>query len=90
MVRVGRRLVDVQVTPRAHGGSVGELVVDVALRAGRVGVSAGERESGGGVVESGGQPGARVMAQGAIGRETGRRMIRVGGGRVLLGVAPVT
>src|ERR1017187_1520407 len=83
VVRVGCGLVDVQVTPRAHGGSVGELVVHVALGAGRIGVGAGERESGGGVVEGGGQPGARVVAQGAIRGETGGRMIRVGGGRVL-------
>src|ERR1035441_1671926 len=37
VVRVGCGLVDVQVTSRAHGGSVGELVVHVALSAGRIG-----------------------------------------------------
>src|ERR1019366_7424793 len=90
VVRVGRRLVDVHVTRRAQRGSVRKLVIGVALHAGRVDVSAGERKSRGGVVEGGTQPVARVVTQGAIRRNTSRGVIRVRGARVILDVATVT
>src|ERR1035438_5443820 len=84
VVRVGRRLVDVHVTRRAQRGSVRKLVIGVALHAGRVDVSAGERKSRAGVVEGGTQPVARVVTQGAIRRNTSRGVIRVRGARVIL------
>src|ERR1019366_3884457 len=90
VVRVGRRLVDVHVTRRAQRGSVRKLVIGVALHAGRVDVSAGERKSRAGVVEGGTQPVARVVTQGAIRRNTSRGVIRVRGARVILDVATVT
>ena len=90
VVWVDGRLVNLQVTRRALCGDVGELVVHVALRALRVGVGAGERESRGGVIESGTEPVAGGVAQGTIRGNARRSVIGVGGGRVFLGMAPVT
>ena len=62
VVRIGGLVVCSQMAAGALRRGIHEVVVDVALRASRIGVGTGEREPRGGVVEGRGQPGTRVMA----------------------------
>ena len=78
MVRIGRRVEVLDVAGRAIGRRSDKLAVNVALRAGHIGVRAGQREfRKGGVIESRRIPSARVVAGLARGREAGLRVRRV-------------
>ena len=66
------------------------MAAGVALRAGRGGVFASERELGLAVIEGGAQPVSGRVAQRTILREAGCDVIRIGGGLIFLEVAGIT
>ena len=65
------------VTSVAGGGKSGVVVVGMAGGAGNCGVRAGERECGVVVIELGRAPGARCMADGAVGGEAGGDVVGI-------------
>ena len=64
-------------TSVAGGGKSGVVVVSVAGGAGDGGVRASERECGVVVVEGGRAPGARCMADGAVGGKAGGDVVGI-------------
>src|SRR5664279_3538377 len=79
-----------EMTPLALGRSIGELTVQMALRAGRGGVCASQRESDAGVIKRGIEPGRRVVAHRAGSGEARCYVVGVLGGSVILPVAAIT
>ena len=68
----------------AIGRSAREFIVDVALVARNVDMETGQRKGSLRVIENGARPRRGGVADGAVRRETGGGMIRIGGSRVVL------
>ena len=86
VVWVARRLVGIQVAGRACGAEAAEHAPRVAGRAGAAGVTVRQGE-GRCVLEVAAAPTARVVARGTVGREVVRRVGRIPGRDVIVGVA---
>ena len=81
VIRVGSALVVLPVTAYARCGGQVEVVVDVAVGAltRRDGVSSGERETGGAMVEVCIEPCIHAMAGGAVGGKAAGNVAGAGG-----------
>lgn len=88
MVWIGRRVVVRHVTGTACSAGQVVVAVDVALRALQIRMAAGQRESGGAVVEIRRLPGSCVVAALASRREIKRHVVRIRGLLVIGQMAP--
>lgn len=79
MIRIVRRIEVGEVTADASCARQTEIVIDMALRALRTRVRAGQRKSGRRMVETGPSPLHRSVARRAILRESSRHMVGRGG-----------